>query len=148
MEDRRPIFTGWQRWIVAFVAMLVIAGGSLTAFKASTASAAASASLGVGCSASSVNGVLTANLRFRVAAASSGELTRVLLTSDGATLLDVDPVGSFFGPTTVVQPVAASDSFDIVLTVESTAGNATKTALATVTLGGGGVSCRVQSPAP
>jgi hypothetical protein len=69
------------------------------------------------------------------------------LTSDGATLLDVDPAGSFYS-NTVLQPVAASDSFDVVLTVESTDGNAMRTALATVTLGPGGVSCRVQSPAP
>jgi hypothetical protein len=157
MEDNSSRFGVWRRLAFTVVPLLAIAFGSVAFFGAATTEAAASASLGVGCSASNNNGVVTVSLRFRVAASGNGsDIDSIQLTVDdgggpvSALSVPDASVGTTFGPSTVNYPVpSVSDVYNIVLTVTAEdASVATRTALATVTVGPGGVSCKVQSPAP
>jgi hypothetical protein len=148
LETRRRL--GLWRIAATIVPLLAVAFGSFMVGGASVADAAGiQASLGVGCSASSVNGVPSVQLKLKVSAkAPGGTLDSVDLTVDGTSVgpYPLNPGGQTYSNNVTVPVGNVSDSYDIVWSASNVAGDdISRTALATVTVTGSRVSCRVQT---
>jgi hypothetical protein len=136
---------------LAVLSVFALAFGAFMASPPAVDAAGLKASLGVGCSVSNGN----VKLKFKVSAeAKGGELELVELQVDGSnsfsdTPISVDPSGSKYSNSNVLVDVPnETASYNVVLTVESSNGNTSRTALANVTVNGSSVRCSVRTPAP
>jgi hypothetical protein len=133
---------------LAVLSVFALAFGAFMASAPAVDAAGVKASLGVGCSVSNGN----VKLKFKVTAeAKGGELDEVDLTVGGTSVdpFPVNPMGSKYKNSNVIVDVdEVTASYDIVLTVESSNGDTSRTALANVTVNGNSVRCSVRTPAP
>jgi hypothetical protein len=139
MNRERSKFAVIRRLAFAVVPLLVIAFGAAAVFGNSTAEAAPS--LGVGCSASSVNGVTTASVRFTIRNGVAGQTLAHPGIGGGSTAITgVSPQ--------VVGPIAITPGTYLVTLLDTDGTTVLRTAEVTVETNGGGVRCRVRTPAP
>ena len=166
MNLKHPRFAIWRRSAFLVLPLFVLTLGGIGLFAPSRAEASTSASISVGCSASSTNGVLAAKLKFTVRANSTADIDSLTFTvvdilapgpGDDVVLnkVDTDIVGGVFSQVVppISVPAVANTTTDYLATLvvnAEDASSATRTAKATVTINAAGtsVSCKVVSPAP